>query len=498
MAEKTSKNTLIVAECGFEYSSSPVDVIARGQARAEVSEEEIIIFERLKQPHIFKLTDISKIIPSNYKIIIRLSPNGEIRLSELGYNFEDFLRILIKSRNMLISKYLLMNEEVIRKDIKAHCEISYPDCAETISNDCEVIIYKTGLAIHPEFSELIRIPYCEIKDINEIEYGLLVTSEDELNVKLNQFGYEFDSFKKYLSDSMEKLNIFAQEFVRGLDPEADSITVRSVGGMLVDGKAAMKQNVEKFSKKIWSGLEKLIDKTDLKEEYEYLKALAVADKIAIGLKQGLMGELTDDYLWFLIPVCSIDAGDYKNCMILEAVPLKKEGFGGSADKDVNNNDSEGSNGGDIAAVKNLFQNILSEKNKQPGNRQDDDEEKSQNHSQDEENSATGMATYLFKIFDENEIESLKNDSQNARKTELKIIEMIKKINKALIAINFRREPIYLSEDALYDPKNIRYRFAIENIPALKELRSKFIGRVSHSGLERWKKGIEKMIKSGNN
>ncbi|HAS92662.1 MAG TPA: hypothetical protein DCS12_10680, partial [Clostridiales bacterium] len=303
MAEKTSKNTLIVAECSFEYSSSPVDIIARGQARAEVSEEEIIIFEKLKQPYIFKLTDISKIIPSNYKIIIRLSPNGEIRLSELGYNFEDFLRILIKSRNMLISKYLLMNEEVIRKDIKAHCEFSYPDSSETINDECEVIVYKTGLAIHPEYNELLRIPYCEISDISEIDYGISVTSEDNIKVRLNQFGYELDSFKKCLFDAIEELNLFAQEFVRSLDPYADSISLRKIAGMFLDGKAAMKQDIDKYSGKVWEGLEKLIDKSDLKEEYKYLKTLAVTDKIAIGLKQGLMGELTDDYLWFLIPAC---------------------------------------------------------------------------------------------------------------------------------------------------------------------------------------------------
>ncbi|MDD3520918.1 MAG: hypothetical protein PHU65_06795 [Actinomycetota bacterium] len=496
MAEKTSKNTLIVAECSFEYSSSPIDIIARGEARAEVSEEEIIIFEKLKQPYIFKLTDISKIIPSNYKIIIRLSPNGEIRLSELGYNFEDFLRILIKSRNMLISKYLLMNEEVIRKDIKAHCEFSYTDSSETINDECEVIVYKTGLAIHPEYNELLRIPYCEVSDISEIDYGILIVSEDNIKVRLNQFGYELDSFKKCLFGAIEELNLFAQKFVRSIDPHADIVSLRKIAGMFLDGKAAMKQDIEKYSKKVWEGLEKLIDKSGLKEEYRYLKTLAVVDKIAIGLKQGLMGELTDDYLWFLIPVLSIDAGNYKNRMILEAVPLKKESPGEAAEEDVNDNESSGED--NISAVKNLFQDILSKENEQSGNGQDEDIDRDQDQNQCEENSATGMATYLFKIFDENETESLKNDSQNARKTELKINEMIRKINKALIAINFRREPIYLSEDALYDPKNIRYRFAIENIPALKELRSKFIGRVSHSGLERWKKSIEKMIKSGKN
>ncbi len=492
MAEKASKNILIFTKCRFEYSNNHAGIIGSGQAKVEINKEEIIIFEDLKQPYIFKLTDISKITPSNYTIIIKLSSAAEIRLSELGYNFEAFLEILIKARNMLMSKYLLMNEELIRKDIKAHCSFSYPDYPETINDDCEVIIYKTGLVIQPKHNELLRIPYCEVKDISEIDYGILITSEDNIKILLNQFGYELDSFKKCLFSAIEKLNLFAQEFVRSLSTETDDLAIRMVAGMLMDGKAAMKQNIEKFSVKIWRGLEKLIEKSFLKEEYKYLKSLAVIDSIAIGLKQGLAGELAGDYLWFLVPVFSINEENYENCMILEALPFKKEGHEKTVSKNiiesVNNADVLSKDCENTAIINDLMQDILSDKNEQPKKSGDEDAV----------SSPVGMATYLFKIFDENEIKSLKNDTEKAQKASLKISEMVRKINKALLAINFRREPIYISDDALNDIKNIRYRFAVENIAALKELRNRFIGRVSHSGFQKWKTSIEKMIKSAKN
>src|SRR5690606_33738426 len=139
-----------------------------------------------------------------------------------------------------------------------------------------------------------------------------------------------------------------------------------------------------------------------------------------GLKQGLMGELTDDYLWFLIPVCSIDDDNYKNCMILEAVPLKKEDAGELKDESYDDN-SDNQISDNILTDEDISQNQV------PAYEGQSEEE------QGEDGFATGMATYLFKIFNEDEVDSAVN---NISQKDLKIAEMIRKINKALIAINF--------------------------------------------------------------
>ncbi|MEI7615496.1 MAG: hypothetical protein WCJ54_02195, partial [Actinomycetota bacterium] len=69
----------------------------------------------------------------------------------------------------------------------------------------------------------------------------------------------------------------------------------------------------------------------------------------------------------------------------------------------------------------------------------------------------------------------------------------KKINKAMISINFRREPIYIEEEKLYEPDNVKYRFAISKIAELREIREKFIGRAIHISFNSWKAGIEKLL-----
>ncbi len=48
-------------------------------------------------------------------------------------------------------------------------------------------------------------------------------------------------------------------------------------------------------------LTKKIDEAGLTTEYEFLNSLAAKDQVCLGIKRGLMGDLTGTYIWMLIP-----------------------------------------------------------------------------------------------------------------------------------------------------------------------------------------------------
>ena len=75
----------------------------------------------------------------------------------------------------------------------------------------------------------------------------------------------------------------------------------------------------------------------------------------------------------------------------------------------------------------------------------------------------------------------------------KLDSFIKNINRSMIEINFRREPIYFSDDQLESPEYTQYRFAIAKIPSLKTLRDQFIGRVIHSSKDQWKTDVTSLL-----
>jgi hypothetical protein len=106
-------------------------------------------------------------------------------------------------------------------------------------------------------------------------------------------------------------------------------------------------------------------------------------------------------------------------------------------------------------------------------------------------SGKSAATYFFRIAPQNDF------VQGIAKDTLKALaqQMIRQINYCMIMINFRREPIYISEKSLGSDKYIKYAYALKNIPSLKQLRACYIGRVAHAGFKAWKDNVSALLSS---
>jgi hypothetical protein len=64
---------------------------------------------------------------------------------------------------------------------------------------------------------------------------------------------------------------------------------------------------------------------------------------------------------------------------------------------------------------------------------------------------------------------------------------------ALTEINFRREPIYLEEGDLLKEEHAHYRYAIDALPGLRDLRERFIGRIPHGSAENYQKDLDNLL-----
>lgn len=103
---------------------------------------------------------------------------------------------------------------------------------------------------------------------------------------------------------------------------------------------------------------------------------------------------------------------------------------------------------------------------------------------------SGRATYFFRITSRKDYAGF----QNIEAFTPVITDFIKNINRGMLEINFRREPIYLPDRKLKEPGYLKYLFAVKKIPALRTLRELFIGRVIHSTPEQWKKDVSDLLK----
>jgi hypothetical protein len=74
--------------------------------------------------------------------------------------------------------------------------------------------------------------------------------------------------------------------------------------------------------------------------------------------------------------------------------------------------------------------------------------------------------------------------------------VLAELNRALVLLSFRREPIYLSDEALDTrPRFHRYAIACRKLPELRRLRAAFLGRAVHTTVEAWGKQVGEILKN---
>jgi hypothetical protein len=108
----------------------------------------------------------------------------------------------------------------------------------------------------------------------------------------------------------------------------------------------------------------------------------------------------------------------------------------------------------------------------------------------EATSRSGRATYFFQLVPPEQAAEL----QDASKSAALIETAIRQLNRAIVLLNFRREPIYLPDDSLMlQPRFRRYAIACRKLPELARLRSSFLGRAIHTTPTAWQKQFDAFL-----
>jgi len=431
-AEKTEPTEeaepVVILQCALTFSLSGGDAqqAAAGEGQAVLDTESLSIQPRFGEALHLPLRDILSISEGDYEVHLTLTSKETLTIGELGHYYEDFLTNLSKQRNEVLLKDMLMNESVKKSGMKATFAHSDESGKEVENGQCEPRLYETALVILPERGDPLRIPYSDIAQVGAEDYHLSLNTEFGERFVFSQMGGAFEPFAGSLSDAMNALVLKVQSSLKELLPKADPAVIRRAARLMKEGRAASRRDIEAISPSLWNELEGKLQACGIKETYDFLKSFAQEEEICIGVKRGLLGDLTGEYVWFLVPIYSADPAKPGNAIAMEAAS------------------DEGG----------------------------------------------GRATYFFRMMARSEYRSAMNLPELGQR----IARVIKGINRCMVAVNFRREPVYLPEDKLNDPQYSRYRFAIARLPELQALRQLFIGRVIHSSPEQWRNDVTDLLK----
>ena len=430
MVEDNKLSTIM--ECPASYLFSGVDDLSifQGDGDALLDAEKLTFLPTSGDPLLIPYRDIIQLSRVGYKINIVLVSKEKLTVFNLGFKYEDFFRNISNLNNEVILKDLLMNEVIHKSGIAADLVYLDVDKTEKALGQCELRIYETAAVIISSDGNFIRIPYSDLTQIRVEAYKLILETDYGDSYLLSRMGKELDTCYKMLNDLIKALSVKTQLSLQELLPIYDSSVIRKITKLMKDGRAARHMDIDLISPGIWTELEKKLDTFGMKEEYEYLASLGHSERMCIGMKRGLMGDLTKEYIWFLIPIFSADTAKPGNAIAMEATA------------------AEGS----------------------------------------------GRATYFFKIMEPSIYKNLINQEELQAVAD----KSLKQINRDLISVNFRREPIYLTDEQLDSAAYVAYRRAVSKVPSLQELRRLFIGRVIHSSLEQWKASITQLLESNLN
>ena len=426
-----------------------------GEARASLDENYLTLTLMFGEPMLLAYTDIVGISDYDYKVDLFLTSKEKLNLWGLGYQYEDFLFQLYKLRNELMVKYLLMEESLLQVGFDAQYTKFDANGQTNQTGNCEIRLYETALVVLPQKSEPIRLPYCYMTNVNKQDYKITITNESLEKTEVTRLGQNFDPLAKALSDAINKMILRTQINIKELIPEATPITINKLATLMKDGRAAKRKEIEQQSPDFWRRLTKKIDEAGLTTEYEFLNSLAAKDQVCAGIKRGLMGDLTGTYIWMLFPLLNPGTNRLSNTIALEA---------------FNTQDTEENL---KTASKNMDSGIEGEKN--------------QTQDEEQKSAATG-ATYFFRETGREEYGQTKDEDLSKE-----LDSFIRNINRSMIEINFRREPIYLTEKQLDSTEYTQYRFAIAKISSLKTLREQFVGKVIHASQKQWKTDVNSLL-----
>jgi len=452
----------MVMESALSYSilAETGKQVTKGEGKGKLEEDGLVISPKFGETLSFSFREIIGIESKNYKLHLTLGTGEKLVLSDLGYDYEDFLRVLNYLRNEVLLKDMLMHETLKKSDVEAEF-VHTDESGKVQKGEGKIRLYETGLVFIPENGEMFRIPYSDLAEISEKGLGLAVTTEYGEKLSLSKMGRELDPFKKTFSDINNELQLKVISYLKELVSGIDSASLRAAARLMKEGKAAKRKDIEAINPKLWAGLENKLSSSGAKEAYDFLRGLSHEERICIGLKRGLMGDLTGEYIWFLIPIYAVDPKKPGNAVVMEAIEVS-----GAATEA-----KEAPKGTEPAVMG--TQEVLKEVEKAEAAPE-----------------GGGKATYFFRIVSRKDYPKFKKlDDLNKE-----VDKFITTINRCMLAINFRREPIFLPDEKLEDSRYQRYKFAVQKIPSLQTLRGLFIGRVIHASPEQWKEDVMDLLK----
>lgn len=430
------------------------------EAVFEVGPQALLVQPRDAAPLRVEFADVDGLSSADYVSTLVLESGERVEASMLGRRFGEYADALGASLRDYQAKGLLLEEPSGGESFACDLERDGQNGA------AEARVYATSLAVIAREQTPFSVPLGEVRSVSFDEERYAIDIEtDAGRLSLLRLGKRSEPCRRLLESRLAELRKRTGEALAFLVPGLPTLAARRLAQALPDGVPAQRAQLDAIAPRVWTTLvESAVRDRKLKESFEALLALCPADQIAAGIKETNARQDAD--------------GEEEEPEEPEEA-VEPEASAGEAEPEEAPEEEEAEENPMTGRVVWFLFPIISPERSKPGNA-----------IAVEVANRQGRATYLFRIAPPqvyreaswDELQSLARDR-------------IRSVSRALVALTFKREPIFLAEDKLRSGRYSRYRLAMRLSAPLKSARATFVGRAIHG--KAWRRQLEQALARAN-
>jgi len=449
----------------FQYLNVDGSALQAGLCRVSFEAETLTLTPASGAPLALDFGDIDIFVPGEYELTLTLYTGSKILLNQFGKSFQNLCHDLLEAYRKRLLQCLLLEdlEEIVRFD----ATVRFESPARTFASPAELRLYKSNLAVLPAQATGLQWRFADIDAVSFDETTWTVTVEcGDQRLAITRLAKRTEEFRQRLTTAREELAQQGAETVHGMFPFLSPDLFQQVAVLTKEGRAASLAKLRAIHPKTEQALAANVVDARLKPYFDALLTHVPAGNYYAGFK--LLRE-----------------GEDRQEMEGESPTGKAEGNGSEsagaaagaeeAAETPAEPSAEADAGEGAQPILHWFFLPLAV---EPGARFPS------NLVAWEATSRSGRATYFFRLVPPEQSAQLQDESTGAALIET----AIRQLNRAIVLLNFRREPIYLPDDSLLlQPRFRRYAIACRKLPELVRLRSSFLGRAIHTTPAAWQK-----------
>jgi len=441
----------------FQYVEAGGAVSQEGACHAQFDTQTFTLTPESAPPMVFDLGDLDAVAAADWEIRLPLFTGNTIVLRQMGRAYETLAHDLLDAYRDRALQCLLLEDLQELARYNGTFELIQAGSSPH-SGPADIRLFKSNLAVLPTTSQSFQ---WRLADVDSVRFDsnaweiVLQAGPDQL--KFTKLAKRTEEFAAKVREAMTALAAQSAQALHTVFPFLNPDQLQKAAGILREGQSAPVSRLAAINPKIPTALTTNAVDKDLKPYYDDLVARNGNGMLYAGFK-------------------------------LIRQENEKEGDAGSDDESSEKSDAAGPESSSITQFP-VTQSSDSDWSDEgvlywfffpiPGN-----------IIAWEASSKSGRATYFFRMVEPVQAAQLRDPSQ----APALIDAAVRRLNRVLGMLNFRRRPIYLSDDQLdMDPKFHRYAISARRLPELRQVRAGFLGRAIHSSFEAWQAQVKGIL-----